>query len=385
MLSDFYISKLSSLNVDRSSGHPKPHKVCLLLAIIDLIEDGRLLSNQIKLDRNLKEEFSKHFEVLHKGNDANKILLPYWHMRSEVFWHFQIRPGKESDFTTLRERGSPKSESALADTIEFAYLDEPLFSALQKPEARQNARAALIANLEDLSTQFHRWLLAVGKSEKSAKNYVGAVKGSLSTWASDAHLSDHNLIAIHSHSEINRIAEGLTSYNVFQERDTKGKRMYSSAMNAYKEFLADLCQVEVTEDIQAIIADPELDQTQKVSLVNTRIGQGRFRENLIQYWQGCAVTGYQQYDLLMASHIKPWRDSTNSERLSHFNGILLLPNLDKAFDKGYISFGDDGVIQISDFIDSPETLGINATLNIHLAEQHRDFLAFHRKEVFRNH
>lgn len=311
MLSDEHNSALSSLHVDRSSGHPKPHKICLLLAIIDLIEDGRLSANQIKLNRTLKDEFSKHFEMLRKANDANKILLPYWHLGSEEFWHFQAIPGQEIRLREINEGGGPSSESALLASLDYAYLDETLFASLQQPESREQARSALLSNLEDLSTQFHRWLLTMGKSEKSAKNYVGAVTGSLSNWASDAHIASHSLISIHSHSEVNRIAEGLADYSVFQERDTRGKGMYSAALNAYKEFLADLCQIEITEDIEAIIMDPQLDETQKASLVNTRIGQGRFRENLIQYWQGCAVTGYKQYDMLMASHIKPWRSSSN--------------------------------------------------------------------------
>jgi 5-methylcytosine-specific restriction protein A len=54
--------------------------------------------------------------------------------------------------------------------------------------------------------------------------------------------------------------------------------------------------------------------------------------------------------LLKASHIKPWRDSDNAERLDIYNGLLLIPNLDSAFDKGYISFDDGGKIIISDMI-----------------------------------
>ena len=51
--------------------------------------------------------------------------------------------------------------------------------------------------------------------------------------------------------------------------------------------------------------------------------------------------------MLLASHIKPWRDSNHQERLDKFNGLLLLANLDKAFDLGFISFDDSGKVPIS--------------------------------------
>lgn len=85
---------------------------------------------------------------------------------------------------------------------------------------------------------------------------------------------------------------------------------------------------------------------------------------------------------LVASHIKPWRISSNEERLSVFNGILLLPNLDKAFDLGYITFNDKGVIKISDFVESPDILGIHLHLKIDLTGPHQEFMAHHREQVF---
>ena len=78
--------------------------------------------------------------------------------------------------------------------------------------------------------------------------------------------------------------------------------------------------------------------------VKARIGQGPFRDRLIKQWQGCSVTAFNQLDLLIASHIKPWRDCSTSEAIDVTNGLLLIPNLDRAFDKGYISFDTDGGI-----------------------------------------
>ena len=72
MISSYYQQKLSSLNVDRSSGHPKPHKVCLLFAIMDLIQSGVVTQNRFIIDDDLKRAFNLHFERLKKGNDQKR-------------------------------------------------------------------------------------------------------------------------------------------------------------------------------------------------------------------------------------------------------------------------------------------------------------------------
>src|SRR6266487_316274 len=90
-----------------------------------------------------------------------------------------------------------------------------------------------------------------------------------------------------------------------------------------------------------------IDETERDAVIKSRVGQGRFRTNLIEMWGECSVTGCQVIDILKASHIKPWRFSTNTERLDLYNGLLLLPNLDALFDLGLISFKDSGEILIS--------------------------------------
>jgi hypothetical protein len=85
-----------------------------------------------------------------------------------------------------------------------------------------------------------------------------------------------------------------------------------------------------------------LSDTEKDALVKIRVGQGYFRDALIDRWKGCAVTRCKDPALLLASHIKPWsKCTTRAERLSPDNGLLLTPNLDKAFDRGFISFDDN--------------------------------------------
>jgi putative restriction endonuclease len=70
-------------------------------------------------------------------------------------------------------------------------------------------------------------------------------------------------------------------------------------------------------DIENIINDKSIEKTERVSLIQSRIGQGIYRKKLIDLWQGCSVTSYGKIEMLRASHIKPWSVSNNNERLDN--------------------------------------------------------------------
>lgn len=139
---------------------------------------------------------------------------------------------------------------------------------------------------------------------------------------------------------------------------------------------------QLLDDLQEIDDSKELSKTEKKNLVNCRIGQGSFRKDLIEYWNGCSVTQYQNTNTLIASHIKPWKNSTNNERLDVYNGFLLTPNLDKLFDKGYISFDDKGKIMISNALNNFEQLCVDKSMKIEIKNEHKKYLKFHRDSVF---
>ena len=156
----------------------------------------------------------------------------------------------------------------------------------------------------------------------------------------------------------------------------------SAALKAFIQYLSDISTDEVEEDIANVIQNSEISNTEKSTLINSRIGQGKFRKGLIEHWQGCAVTGYKDTRLLVASHIKPWRVSDSNQRLDPYNGLLLLPNLDKVFDLGYITFQEQGEIVISDMLESPKALGISLSMFLKIKPEHKEYMAFHRDEVF---
>lgn len=230
---------------------------------------------------------------------------------------------------------------------------------------------------------FKRWIKKTGLSESSAKKYSSAIFGSISNWARNAGLIDSSLLEISDPDEFDKLADKIKILSIFQERNEKGNNMYSSALNKYKEYLKDASE-ELEEDIENIIQDDSYTETDKITLIKSRVGQGEFRKNLLSYWEGCAVTGYRTSSMLIASHIKPWRESNNSERLDKFNGLLLTPNIDKAFDNGFVTFDAQGKILISDILEKPNVLGIDDNMNIKLNSAHHKYLEYHQKMVFLN-
>jgi hypothetical protein len=87
-----------------------------------------------------------------------------------------------------------------------------------------------------------------------------------------------------------------------------------------------------------------LSPTYKEQLIKARIGQGKFRIELEKIETCCRLTGVSDPRFLIASHIKPWKDSTDEEKLDGHNGLLLSPHIDKLFDKGYITFKPTGAV-----------------------------------------
>ncbi len=128
--------------------------------------------------------------------------------------------------------------------------------------------------------------------------------------------------------------------------------------------------------------------TEAERLVVQRVGQDVFRAGLLEYWEGrCAITGLGVPELLRASHIKPWADcETDAERLDVFNGILLAPHLDAAFDRGFITFADDRTLVVSNRLldEDRRALGVDTPRKTRaLHEGHRAYLPWHRERVFK--
>ena len=132
---------------------------------------------------------------------------------------------------------------------------------------------------------------------------------------------------------------------------------------------------------------PGLNETEKEYLSTARVGQGQFRQNLLEAYGGtCPVTGIANAELLIASHIKPWKACNNSERLDPNNGILLSALVDRLFDRGLISFSDDGRIVVSPTLSHADSkrCGLDRAPAFKLFESSRRYMEYHRAIEFKS-
>lgn len=137
---------------------------------------------------------------------------------------------------------------------------------------------------------------------------------------------------------------------------------------------------------QTILSTVEA-HTERIALIKARVGQGTFRQRVSEIERFCRVTNVVNPEHLVASHIKPWRESTNEERLAGANGLLLTPNIDHLFDRGFISFDDDGELLQSPVADpfSLERMGVRQSHRTTVGNFNSDqkyFLNYHRSEIF---
>lgn len=185
--------------------------------------------------------------------------------------------------------------------------------------------------------------------------------------------------------DVDNIFQRLRETQSARERYTSNSAVFDirSALNKYLAFIAQNENIpSIVSDISSII---DAGSTSGKTEIETRLGQGKYRQGVIALWRRCAVTEIDRIDLLVASHIKPWNQSTNSERIDPNNGLLLSPTLDKLFDRGYISFTDGGDLIISPLLEERDLqkVGINNSMKLYKVEAGcLPYLKFHRKVVF---
>ena len=137
------------------------------------------------------------------------------------------------------------------------------------------------------------------------------------------------------------------------------------------------------EEFRAAVANlPK--STEAERLVIQRVGQDIFRDGLMTYWQGrCPLTGITDPALLRASHIIAWKDCvSDADRLDVHNGLLLSALWDAAFDRGLVTFDDDGLPQFSRKLSETARAELRWQSPIPLTDKHRDRLVWHRAEAF---
>jgi hypothetical protein len=137
-----------------------------------------------------------------------------------------------------------------------------------------------------------------------------------------------------------------------------------------------------------IASDTAIPETEREALVMARRGQGKFKKNVLLHESKCRVTGVDRIEHLIASHCKPWRDcGSNQERLDGENGLLLTPSIDHLFDRGFITFENNGRLLVSSVAhkESLRRMGVpvDEVRNVgNFSEGQKKYLEFHRENLF---
>ncbi|NOT91460.1 HNH endonuclease [Ferruginibacter sp.] len=138
---------------------------------------------------------------------------------------------------------------------------------------------------------------------------------------------------------------------------------WSDALIESEKLLAKTKHTTIEKLNKIEIDDLPKEGKDKERLVKVRVNQSIFRTMILAtYNNKCCITGIDNPDLLIASHIVPWsKDEKN--RLNPMNGLCLNALHDRAFDKGLITVSaDDYCIKVSSKLKKkniPESIEMN--------------------------
>jgi 5-methylcytosine-specific restriction protein A len=180
----------------------------------------------------------------------------------------------------------------------------------------------------------------------------------------------------------------LLEYDFFIGPDTEGKNR--KGIEFYFKKIANQLNYKIDKRVDFSLNESQVvykinipNETERKGLVTSRVGQGAYRKSILYRWQfKCAVTNYSKKEILIASHIVPWKDSTNEERLDVDNGILLSPTYDALFDQGLITFENNGKIVLSSKLASTNYYEIGVTgkeVIKNISSGNHTYLERHRK------
>ena len=216
-------------------------------------------------------------------------------------------------------------------------------------------------------------------------------------------------------SEVNSLQENIIRFEAKEQDQIAGPRIYINSRDSFYQILRELSLPNITyisilklQNTQtneisfyfklfadyfgevehpAIIAE-EILSTVDTQVVKARKGHGVYRSKLLDLCPFCPITKISDDRLLIASHIKPWVDSTTFEKTDPYNGFMLSPTFDFLFDRGFMSFTDDKRVMLSPFLSKMtySKIGIaDNTLIRDLPITGREkYLKYHRDNIFKS-
>jgi len=236
--------------------------------------------------------------------------------------------------------------------------------------------------------KFKNWVKKT-LSEATAEKYSGAIE-TITNELLDNKRITKSIYSITCIDEINEIIKKYLSIPELKQKNNIGNNMYTAALKKYikyletenNEFDTYVKKENIENEIKIIERNLEkINETERLSLIKSRIGQSGFKNGLLKKFNKCILCNIDIPELLVASHIKPWSESNNNERLDLNNGLLLCNLHDKLFDLGYISFDISGNIIISNKIKKSlyEDLKISENIKIRLDRKMEKYINWHKE------
>lgn len=181
----------------------------------------------------------------------------------------------------------------------------------------------------------------------------------------------------------------ISYLSVLKLRDEANKIYYY--FRIFIDYKPDILGYQMPDEVlqeENIENDKKISQKKKETIIKARVGQGKYREDLLEECTFCPFTLVNDERLLIASHIKPWSKSNNKEKIDPKNGFAFTPTYDKLFDKGFITFDDDKKLIVSPWLSpmNQKRLKIYTGLLISklpLDEKRKEYLKYHREFVFK--
>lgn len=305
-------------------------------------------------------------EPIHLG-----ILRKFEHLKSTIFHGQTEIKGKRGSGVFLPPDEHVPSEHILHDLIRGFYKPKgkAYMLSYQATESDKNyGKQIQWKNSSLLEFELIRMSPPTGEKDNRAKSDIAAARYNL----------EHKLpIGI-----LHKVSKGVNrclGLGIIIEETTEGIFIVKpvSLADSINEKQSSINQIE---DLSHIT------ETERESVIKSRVGQSEFKENLLRDNPCCRLCGLEMKELLIASHIKPWSQSNSKERLDFYNGFLLCPTHDALFDKGFISFADDGSIIISASLNKKfiETLDILQSSRINVLDEHHKYLKWHRENKLIN-
>lgn len=180
----------------------------------------------------------------------------------------------------------------------------------------------------------------------------------------------------------------ISYLSVLKLKDKKEKIYYY--FKIFIDYRPDIVGYRTFEEIkqEEQINQMQIPEQEKEMLIKSRIGQGKYRENLLKECPYCPFTLIDDKRLLVASHIKPWSKSDNCEKIDSKNGFIFTPTYDRLFDRGLITFDDNKKLIVSPWLSSvtQNRLKIFTGMpieNLNLDRKRKEYLKYHRENIFK--